>query len=47
MRPLDEGLRIDGRLFLECQMRPDTVAIQERVAEAERTAPPDQREDLG
>jgi hypothetical protein len=25
----------------------DTVVIQERVAEAERTAPPDQRVDLG
>jgi enoyl-CoA hydratase len=45
--PLDEGLRIEGRLFIECQMRPDTVAIQERVAEAERTAPADQRVDLG
>jgi enoyl-CoA hydratase/carnithine racemase len=44
--PLDEGLRIEGRLFIECQMRPDTVAIQERVAEAERTAPADQRVDL-
>jgi len=44
--PLDEGLRLEGRLFMECQIRPDTVAIQERVAEAERTTPPDQRVDL-
>jgi enoyl-CoA hydratase/carnithine racemase len=44
--PLDEGLRIEGRLFIECQMRPDAIAIQERVADAERNAPADQRVDL-
>jgi enoyl-CoA hydratase len=44
--PLDEGLRIEGRLFIECQMRPDTVAIQERVADAERNTPPDQTVEL-
>ncbi len=44
--PLDEGLRIEGRLFIECQMRPDTVVIQERVANAERNAPADQRVEL-
>jgi enoyl-CoA hydratase/carnithine racemase len=44
--PLDEGLRLEGRLFLECQTRPDTVALQTRVADAEREAPPDQRVEL-
>jgi enoyl-CoA hydratase len=44
--PLEDGLRLEGRLFIECQTRPDTVALQTRVAEAERTAPPDQRFDL-
>jgi enoyl-CoA hydratase len=45
--PLDEGLTLEGRLFIECQARPDTVAIQERVADAEREAPADQRVELG
>jgi enoyl-CoA hydratase/carnithine racemase len=44
--PLDEGLRLEGELFIECQIRPDTVALQERVADAERAAPADQRFDL-
>src|SRR5262249_34428257 len=44
--PLDDGLLLEARLFIECQMRPDTVAIQERVADAERAAPGDQRVDL-
>jgi enoyl-CoA hydratase len=44
--PLDEALMLEARLFIECQMRPDTVAIQERVADAERAAPPDERVDL-
>jgi enoyl-CoA hydratase len=44
--PLDEGLRLEGRLFIECQVRPDTVALQARVAEAERTTPATQRVDL-
>src|SRR5262249_54194864 len=25
--PLDEGLRLEGRLFIECQTRADTIAI--------------------
>ncbi len=29
--PLAEGLRVEGRLFVECQVRPDTVAIQTTV----------------
>jgi enoyl-CoA hydratase/carnithine racemase len=41
--PLDEGLRLEGRLFIECQVRPETIEIQARAAEAERNAPPDQR----
>jgi enoyl-CoA hydratase/carnithine racemase len=44
---LDEGLRLEGQLFIECQIRPDTVALQERVADAERSTPADQRVDLG
>jgi len=44
--PLEEGLRLEGRLFIECQTRPDTIAIQARVADTERTTPPDQRVEL-
>ncbi len=44
--PLDEGLRLEGRLFIECQTRPETVAIQERVADVERNTPPGERVDL-
>jgi enoyl-CoA hydratase len=44
--PLDEGLRLEGRLFVECQTRPDTIDIQTRVADTERAAPPDQRVEL-
>ena len=39
--PLDEGLRVEGRLFIECQIRPETIAIQSSVADAERAAPSD------
>jgi enoyl-CoA hydratase len=44
--PLEDGLRLEGRLFIECQVRPDTVALQERVADAERNTPAEQRVDL-
>ncbi len=44
--PLDEGLRLEGQLFIECQTRPDTVALQERVADTERNTPGDRRVDL-
>jgi enoyl-CoA hydratase/carnithine racemase len=44
--PLEDGLRLEGRLFIECQTRPDTVALQTRAATAERETPPDQRVDL-
>jgi enoyl-CoA hydratase len=43
--PMEDGLQLEGRLFIECQTRPDTIAIQERVADAERAAG-DQRVDL-
>ena len=38
--PLDEGLQLEGRLFIECQMRPETVALEERAADREKAAPP-------
>jgi enoyl-CoA hydratase/carnithine racemase len=44
--PLDEGLRLEGRLFIECQTRPDTVELQTRAAEAERITPANERVDL-
>jgi len=28
--PLDEGIRLEGRLFIECQAREDTISVQER-----------------
>jgi enoyl-CoA hydratase len=31
--PLAEGLRVEGRLFVECQTRPDTIEIQAHVRE--------------
>jgi enoyl-CoA hydratase/carnithine racemase len=39
--PFDEGLALEARLFLECQVRPDTIAIQMKVAEQERQSPVD------
>jgi enoyl-CoA hydratase len=44
--PLEDGLRLEGRLFIECQTRPDTVALQARVADIERSTPPDTRVEL-
>jgi len=29
--PLDEGLRLEGRLFVECQASPEAVALEEAV----------------
>jgi enoyl-CoA hydratase len=43
---LDDGLALEGRHFIECQIRPETVAVQERVADAERATPPDTRVNL-
>jgi enoyl-CoA hydratase/carnithine racemase len=31
--PLDEGLRVEGRLFIECQTRGDTISPQEKFRE--------------
>jgi enoyl-CoA hydratase len=45
--PLDEGLRLEGRLFFECQMRPEAVELEQRASDAERNAPPDERVPLG
>lgn len=45
--PLDEGLALEGRLFIECQTRPETLDVQSRAAEAERAAPPGERIDPG
>jgi enoyl-CoA hydratase len=45
--PLDEGLRLEGRLFFECQMRPEAVELEKRAADAERNAPADQVVHLG
>jgi enoyl-CoA hydratase len=43
---LADGLALETRLFLECQLRPDTVAIQERAAAVERATDPDMVVDL-
>jgi enoyl-CoA hydratase/carnithine racemase len=40
--PLDEGLALEGRLFLECQTSPDTLAIQDGVVQRYRDADPDE-----
>jgi enoyl-CoA hydratase/carnithine racemase len=45
--PFDEALRLEGQLFLECQLRPDTVELEHRAAEIERNTPPEQRAELG
>jgi enoyl-CoA hydratase len=44
--PLADGLRLEGRLFVECQMRPESVELEERAAERERAASPGERIDL-
>lgn len=44
---LEDGLAVETAHFLECQLRPDTVALQERVAAAEHATPADERVDLG
>jgi len=43
--PFDEGLALEARLFLECQVRPDTIEIQMKVAEQERQGPVDEGSD--
>jgi enoyl-CoA hydratase len=44
--PLDEGLALEGRLFIECQTRPDTIAIQEAASQTYRDASPDDTVEL-
>jgi enoyl-CoA hydratase len=44
---LPDGLALEGRLFLECQLRPDTVAIQEHAAGVERASDPTAVVELG
>jgi enoyl-CoA hydratase/carnithine racemase len=41
--PLDEGLRREGELFLACQTRPDTLAIQGEVVRRYADASEDER----
>ncbi len=41
--PLEEGLRLEAEQFIACQIAPETIALQERVADAERAAPPEER----
>jgi hypothetical protein len=31
--PLVDGLRVEGRLFVECQVRGDTIELQSKVRE--------------
>jgi enoyl-CoA hydratase len=44
--PLAEGLRLEGRLFIECQRRPDTVALEEGAQDRYRTAGPGEQVQL-
>src|SRR5436309_12034871 len=37
--PLDEGLRVEARLFAECQSDPATLALRDRIRERYREAP--------
>jgi enoyl-CoA hydratase/carnithine racemase len=39
--PFDEGLRLEGRLFVECQLDADTVALEEAARRRYEEAPPD------
>jgi enoyl-CoA hydratase/carnithine racemase len=39
--PLAEGLRLEARLFAECQSDPATLALQDRIRERYRETPPD------
>jgi enoyl-CoA hydratase/carnithine racemase len=38
--PLDEALRLEGRLFMECVTQPAALELQDAVAEVERHSPP-------
>jgi enoyl-CoA hydratase/carnithine racemase len=44
--PLEEGLRIEGRHFLECQTAAATLSIQQKAADRYRAAADDQHVEL-
>jgi enoyl-CoA hydratase len=44
--PLDEGLRLEGRLFLECQTNAAAVELEHAAIARYRDAPPDERVEL-
>src|SRR5207249_49664 len=39
--PLRDGLRLEAKLFAECQSDPATLALQDRIRERYRTTPAD------
>ena len=39
--PFDEGLRLEGRLFVECQLGTEAVALEEEALRRYEEAPPD------
>jgi enoyl-CoA hydratase/carnithine racemase len=39
--PFDEGLRLEGRLFVECQLDADAVALEDAARRRYEEAPPD------
>jgi enoyl-CoA hydratase/carnithine racemase len=41
--PLDDGLALEGQLFLECQTSPEALALQEQVLARYEAAAPDER----
>ena len=40
---LDEALRVEGRLFVECLVHPATAALEQSAADRERSTPPSER----
>jgi len=44
--PLAEGLRLEGRLFAECQLGPEATELEEAASARYRAAPPDAHLDL-
>ena len=44
--PLEEGLRRESRLFMQCQRRPDTMAREQAMLERYREASPEDRVDF-
>ena len=44
--PLEEGLRLEGRLFIECQLGPEATALEEAASARYAAAPPDEHLDL-